>query len=192
MKSLLTTFFVLGTALFAQGEGAPVNQTAGPPPSAWTTLNFYDGSNNLVYICTASARQSITTWARSSQTALAMTSIAVSSNTATATIPSGHGLAIGNYITVSGATVDTDLNGTYKLTSVTTTTLVFTTASVANATYTESTLRFSTNAPRSSQGIWDIQYFQYDGSNNLVAIQRALGKTGLTSICDNRTTIVYQ
>lgn len=75
---------------------------------------------------------------------LTLTSIVNSGTTATITFHSTHygtvELQAGDTITISGATVDTDLNGTYTVNSKTSTTVTVTTASVTNATYTESTL----------------------------------------------------
>ena len=60
-----TALIVLMAALAVYGQ-SPVNQTQGPPPIAYQRLFFYDGSNNLQYIC----------WAPSDQ--LAETTIAIS------------------------------------------------------------------------------------------------------------------
>ncbi len=167
------------------GQGQPVNQTQGPPPDAFTTLLFYDGSNNITYTCKAKSQQPTFTWARSDST---LTSIMVLTNTGTVTTSTAHGLAVGNLVTVAGATVDTDLNGTYVIQTVgSTTTFTITTASVANATYTESTLTLSTTSPRSSAPQWDIFKFITTGSN-ITSIQKAGGKSAPNSICDNRAT----
>ncbi len=74
-----------------------------------------------------------------------LTSIAVATNVGTVTWPA-HGLEASCSITISGATVDTDLNGTYTIASVLTAdTFTITTAAVANATYTEATLKAVAN-----------------------------------------------
>lgn len=191
MKHLLILLFCMVSAM-AQ-DGPNVNQSAGPPVSSFTSLLFYDGSGNAQYICTAKSVQPTSVFAKSSQIYLALTNIVVLTNVGTVTTGVNHGLQVGNLITWSGATVDTDLNGVYKIaTTPSATTFTIATASVANATYTESTLKFTTTAPRSSAAIWDIQYNQYDGSNNLTISQRANGVSSMTSICDNRATIKYQ
>ncbi|NQV21608.1 MAG: hypothetical protein HQ511_09350, partial [Rhodospirillales bacterium] len=60
----------------------------------------------------------------------------------TATTLAVHNLVIGNPVVVSGATVDTDLNGGYTVATVPTSkTFTFTTASVADAAYVEATLQ---------------------------------------------------
>lgn len=77
--------------------------------------------------------------------ATTLTSIVVSTNVATATTGAAHGLVPGSQVTISGATVDTSLNATYTvLTTPAPTTLTFTTSSVSDATYTESTLVMTT------------------------------------------------
>jgi hypothetical protein len=50
-------------------------------------------------------------------------------------------LITGDIVKISGATVDTDVNGNYSVTVTTTTVFTITSASVTDATYTESTLR---------------------------------------------------
>lgn len=66
--------------------------------------------------------------------------IVVSSNAATAT-SSAHGFVTGELIRISGATVDPDLNRVYRITRTGADTFTFTTVNVADATYTEVTLR---------------------------------------------------
>jgi len=138
---LLITFVSLLAA-----EGPVVNQSAGPPPTAWTTLYFYDGSSNLEYVCYADPDQPTVTFgevavtfARSDTT---LTDITDSGNTSTATTAAAHYLPVGATVVVSGATVDADLNGTYTVVTVpSNVTFTFTTADVSDAAYTESTLQ---------------------------------------------------
>lgn len=119
---------------------------------------FYDGSSNLQYVCIAKQKSVTTTWRRSDST---LTSIVVSSNVATVTIPS-HFIYTGVRVTVSGATVDTDLNGTYTLlTTPTANTFTFATTNVANATYNEATLVITTDWPPYNSLLWAIQVLQY-------------------------------
>jgi hypothetical protein len=68
-----------------------------------------------------------------------LTSVAVASNVGTVTWI-GHGLDTGCSVTLSGATVDAQLNGTYSATYATSDTFAITTAAVSDATYTETTL----------------------------------------------------
>jgi hypothetical protein len=70
-----------------------------------------------------------------------LVSIAVAANVGTATFSAAHGKIVGDKITVSGATVDTDLNATYTVASVpSATTLTFATSNVTAATYTDALL----------------------------------------------------
>jgi hypothetical protein len=162
-------------------EGAPVNVSEGPPIIGYTQLYFYDGSNNLEYVCSAKSLQPEFQWLRSDTT---LTSIVDSSNTSTITTSSAHGLSVGNLITIRGATVDADLNGTYYVQSVnSSTTFTITTSNVTDATYNESTLVISTNAPRSTANIWSILKISYNGTN-MIRKQRSVGNAA----CDNRAT----
>jgi hypothetical protein len=70
-----------------------------------------------------------------------VTSITDSSNTATVVTPSNHGLVTGDIVKVTGATVDTDLNGFYAVTVTGVKGFTFTSGSVTDTAYTETTLR---------------------------------------------------
>jgi len=71
-----------------------------------------------------------------------VTSITNLSTTGTIVFPEPHGLAVGDVVKVSGATVDTDLNCNSAVATVADgVTCTITTASVSNAAYTEATLR---------------------------------------------------
>lgn len=193
MKNLLVSIALLACAAFAQ---TPTNQSDGPPPAAFVKLLDYN-STYLIYVGIATQFQQpsllcsnlgATCRKRSDST---LTSIAVSANVATVTCSTVCGMWKGQRVTVTGATVDTDLNGTYTVTSDTNTsatTYTFTTASVANATYTEATLQVSTNMPLTTQAVWAIQAMKYDGSNNLIASEWANGSVGMALAYSNRTT----
>lgn len=126
-------------------EGPVVNQSIGPPVSAWTTLYFYDGSSDLEFICHSRPNQPEKVLKKVLlKSDASLTEIVVSSDVATVETPTVHGLQVGDKIVISGATVDTDLNGTYIVTSVpTTTTFTFVTVDVSDATYTEGTLEIA-------------------------------------------------
>lgn len=83
-------------------------------------------------------------WMRSDST---LTSIVVSSNVATATTNTAHGLTVGQRVRVWGDAVDADLNSQglgYRITGTpTSTTLTFTTANVADGTYNGNELRMA-------------------------------------------------
>ena len=70
-----------------------------------------------------------------------LVSVVVAANVGTLTFSAAHGKAVGDKITISGATVDTDLNAAYVVASVpTTTTLTVATSNVTAATYTDALL----------------------------------------------------
>lgn len=181
------------------GQTSPtVALSKGNPDAAYTVLNYYTGTY-LTYICkTPAFRQQATyTWAITPGVGQGtLTNVVVAANVGTVTTSAAHGLAVGNKVTIAGATVDTDLNGSYYVQTVgSTTTFTITTASVANATYTDSGMSLYTTAPRTTAAIWSVEKFTYDGSNNLVADQFAVGNvTGgvgtvaYSFICDNRAT----
>ncbi len=112
-------------------------------------------------------------------------------NVGTVTTAAAHGLAVNDRVTVSGATVDTDLNGVYAIVTVgSSTTFTITTVSVADATYTESTLKFTTTAPRTTLPIWGIQKFTY-ATSVLQATQWA-GGSSTGQVCADRATLQFQ
>lgn len=184
-KLILSAVFTLG--LF--GQTAPeYTPSIGPPVTPITILYFRDGSSNQQYACQALSTQPAFTWSRSDST---LTSIVVSTNTATATTSTNHGLAVGNRVSVRGATVDTDLNGDYIVATVpSATTFTFTTANVANATYTDATMILYTTAPRSSAAIWSI-WQKYYTSTNVDRWAWAEGSTAQNKICDSRASYAY-
>jgi hypothetical protein len=164
-----------------------------------TEERFYrDGSGNVEYICTAVATiRPESTWTRSADSSYqpsstvaqgTLTSIAVLTNVATATTSVAHGYSIGQWVTVTGGSVDTDLNGFYKIASVPSgTTFTFVVANVSDATYNEATLRFSSSAPRTNALVWAIKKFIYTGGD----IDRSLparGNLSMDKACDSRTT----
>ena len=173
---------------FAQ-VGADVIVSDGPQRTFHTQLYFRDGSNNTEYACIALRNQPTFTWTVAGST---LTSIVDSSNTATVTTPSAHGLAVGNAVTIAGAS-DADLNKTFYVQTVgSTTTFTITTDSVTDATYTTG-LSLSTRAPRTTAAIWTIQKYSY----TTTYIDRGQSSPP-GSICDNRavttgdTKVTYQ
>ncbi len=184
MKTIALSL-ILAAAAFAQGS--PVNITSDPPPAAVVSQFFYDASNNLQYICKSPQRGPTSVQKRTDST---LTSIAyLTSTTATVTTASAHGLYVGARVTVSGATVDTDLNGTTTVLTVpSSTTYTITIANVANATYTESTLVVTTTYPLLTAPKWAIQAFTYNGSNYLTGSYFANASTGYGLACTDRAT----
>ena len=191
MKTLLVGFLIALTCFGQQRTNIAVSEYPSDGP---TEFYDYDGSNNLIYICRARpvpiAQQDNSKYALSiTKAATTLTNIAVSSNTATLTSASAHGLRPGNLITVSGGTVDTDLNGTYIILTVpSTTTLTFTTANVSDATYTDATLAVSVTAtPLLTSAIWSIERFTYNASSRVTDKQWANGnRQDYSNICANR------
>ena len=158
---------------------------------------FYrDGNGALEYVCTADARvaQAVysTTASESSQpyTTVAvanLTSIAVAGTTATATFSQPHSYGVNIRVTVAGATVDPDLNGTYTVTSVTSTTIVFTVANVTAATYTEAGLKIQSTAPKGNSAYWTIEKM-YNTSTSIDRHTWIWGDGSRKFACDSRTT----
>ncbi len=86
-----------------------------------------------------------------------LTKIEVSSDVATVTTLVDHGLATGSFVTVSGATADRDLNGTYNVATVPNSRkFTFATTNVANGTYQNKGLGVGNGIPRSTSGIADL------------------------------------
>jgi len=173
---------LISIAAFGQ---APVNISSGPPTDAFVTLTDPGGSGGApLYIGQAAEFQQPTSACSYlgstcvKRTGSTLTSIGDSSNTSTITTATAHGYWIGQRITISGATVDTDLNGTYLILTIpSSTTATITTASVTDATYTESTLQISTTQPLTTQSVWTIQAFKYDASNYLISAYFAVAIT---------------
>jgi hypothetical protein len=153
-------------------------------------VQIYTGAN-LTHICYAKGiapNAASTNYNFSlSVTGGGLTSIAVASNVGTVTTVAAHGLLPGNLVTVSGGTVDTDINSTYYVQSVpSTTTFTITTSLVSDGTYNNGALTVSGSAPLLTKPIWSIQHLNYDGSNNLTSVQWAGGNAGgYTNICAN-------
>jgi len=143
-----------------------------------TVLTYYDGSSNPEYLCIAAGYQPTYKY----QIALGnLTNLIDATNTGTVTA-ANHGLAVGNLVTITGATTDTDLNASYYVQTVAdANTFTITTASVTDATYTDAAMVISTNAPRNTASIWNIIKFTYSGSS--VATTQS---SRPNSICANR------
>lgn len=185
--------------LVAQQSGTPVTVTEYPHDTP-TQAFFYDGSNNLIYICESKAKgpwnfngqqlaPSTFSWTKAAST---LTNIVVSSNVGTVTTSTAHGLQTGESVTVTGATVDTDLNATYIIQTVgSSTTFTITTVAVADATYTDAGLVATTGAARLTAPIWSIARFNYT-STNVTSKQYANGlPANMNQICTNRALLAY-
>lgn len=170
----------------AWGQGQAVSQVSDPPPTAVLNLFYYDGSSNLQYVCSARQNQMRDTTQKRSDSTL--TNIVDAANTSTVTTATAHGLYIGARVTITGATVDTDLNGTYTVATVpSSTTYTITTASVSDATYTESTLVITTYYPLTTLPVWAIKVLTY-ATTTLTATYWARASVGYGLACTDRTT----
>ena len=145
-------------------------------PKEYTVVLTDDGGPGGAPLYVGEAVQlasSANIWLRRSNSTL--TTIADSSNTSTVTCATACGVWIGQRVSVSGATVATQLNGFYTvLTTPSSTTFTFTTAGVADATYNESTLTISIMEPLTTAEVWKITVFKYNASNNNVTITNAV------------------
>lgn len=190
MKLRILSAALVAACLWGQ-EGQQVSISIGPPLSAYTDLLFYSGSD-LQYICIAKSVQPTATFAVSGATPFVLTSVVVATNVGTVTTASAHGLAVNDKVVFTGATVDPDLNSTYKIATVgSTTTFTIATVSVSDGTYNNAGLQFTTTAPRSTQPIWSIQKLTSVASA-VTATQWAVGTTATNQICDNRGTLNFQ
>jgi len=197
MRSIVAILLICVLAPFvAAQDGSVVNLSEGPPVVPWSKVYSYDGSSNLEYACyTRPFNLPSRSWTVAGST---LTSIAVSSNTATATFASASGLQPGNAIEVAGETVDTDLNGVYVLLTASGTTATFTTASVSNGTYNAATLSLASTAPRTIDEIWTVQRNTYN-SGNITSSRWASGKISSGAIvrsdrfaCTDAATLIYE
>lgn len=206
MKKTFLAMMMAGYALAQQGGTVALSK--GNPTDAFTILYYYDGSNNLQYICKTPAFRTAQSYTWGVTAALnqgTLTSIVVLTNVGTVTTSADHGLAVGNLVVVSGSTTAA-LNGTYVIQTVpTSTTFTITTSGVANATYNNAAMTMTTTAPRTTATGWSIEKFTYDASSNLVADQMAtrvasgqIATNAYSFICGNRavttgaTAIAFQ
>jgi hypothetical protein len=178
----ILALFAFAAVAFAQ---SPVYQVDSPTPMR--VLGFPTDGTSLRYLCYTPQRNDLTTSVKRAATAT-LTNIAVSSNTATVTTVAAHGLYVGARVTVSGATVDSDLNGSYTvLTIPTSTTYTFTTAAVSDATYVEATLIISTSETLTTAESWKIQVITYVGTV-WAGTHWANGGTSFTLRCSDQAT----
>jgi hypothetical protein len=165
----------------------PTVTSIGPPQIAYTQLIAYSGSNPE-YIGWAKSWQPTKTLTRAAGGPF--TQVAVSTNVGTVSW-TAHGLAAGNRVTIAKATVDTDLNGTYVIQTVSTDSFTITTSSVSDATYTDATMTIETNAPSTGDPVWAIQKNVY--STNLpVQVFFAEGRSDANLIWGSKATYAYQ
>lgn len=193
MRKAILALAVACPFLFGQNNDPAVSFSSGPPQRVWTKLLFYTtvgGADALEYTCYANATQP--------EIIDSVTQIVDSSSTATVTYASAHGLGIGNRVVIAGVTGDTDLNGTYiVLTVPSTTTITITSSSVTDATYNNAGITSTSSAPRTYKEIWSISK-NYYGASSLNAVRWAVDSSGKISSsgaqhsCDARSALAYQ
>lgn len=189
MRSVTVTVALLLSALLAGGQSVTRTIQFGCPASdPCVTLNDVDGGGYTIYIgranqklnsngvCSGISNPGANCIKRGDST---LTSIAVTSQVATITCQSTCGVAKSWEMTISGATVDADLNGRCTVASTPSpTTYTCAVTNVSNATYTESTLRVDTFFPLTTQKMWTVQAFAWDGSHNFLGSKYVLSCIG--------------
>lgn len=182
MRKFLALILLSGP-LFGQQA---VNQSDGPTPNNYVNLFFYDGSNNLAYVCSAPGLQAVSTFYRSSST---LTNIVVTSNVGVITFSSTSYLWVGARITVAGSTTAA-LNGTYPVTAVSGSTASIATSGVGDATYNNAAMTVYTSAPLLNSAIWAIKALTY--TSTTLTGTRWLGTPAVvvphTLLCSSRAT----
>lgn len=186
MKTLLALLIGVGIG-FGQ-QGAQVIISKGPQATPYQKLFFYSGSN-LVYVCTALSNPQVNT--SLSVTAATVANPGVFTSTAHgfdlstrprvrfSAAPSGWSGIVGTWILEP-----IDANTFYLRSTITGTRLDtsgYTPAWSGTATMT-------TSAPRTNQYIWQVEWFQYDGSNNLTSTLTAFAPTSTQVKCDDRAS----
>jgi hypothetical protein len=155
---------------------APAVSTQDLPAQAIQKEFAYDSEGRQEYIGYAAPVQPIYEWSIGNSR---LTSIVVSANVGTVNFSSAHGLNVGARVAFSGATVDTDLNGSYVVVSIPdATSLTVATVSVGNATYTDATLSVTTSCPRTNDLCWAIMRIFYNSLGQQSRITWAEGTTG--------------
>lgn len=162
----------------AQYDGTAIRISQGPNNIDYATKLAYT-ANQVIYKGTAAKVQPTFSWTTAGGT---LTNCIDATNTATCTTSTAHGLTVGSAVTLAGVTADTDLNGTYYVQTVgSTTTFTITTASVTDATYSASGIVLSTTSPRTTAAIWHITFYIYSGTDCI-----DIKNSDFSEIWDNR------
>ena len=189
---------------YGQNTDPAVSTSGGPPNRAWNNIFHYVSGTDLVeYICFSVVNQpNLTNRSSSNGPDYTVTQIVDASNTATVTTSAAHGLSPGNQVVIAGVTIDTDLNGTYSIATVpSTTTFTYTSANVTDATYNNAGITIASSAPRTNAPIWAIKRFYYGAGTtgtSISAIRWAvqagarLGGSATVHSCDGRASLAYQ
>jgi hypothetical protein len=161
---------------------APVNQSGGPPPDAWTQRTDFAGGANPVY----------DGWARSTQLNPPLLTVVSVSKAADASFNvTGHGVEVGYRIEILGATgAWAAINGVKNVKAVTNAdafTIEDSTAGFAGAF--DGSVRVL--APRQIDPVWTITKSEWT-DNNRTALKCADGDTQDDNVFANRATLNYQ
>lgn len=160
MVKLFAVFVVCAGLVFGQAQA--VNPVSGPPPFGTVQQYYFNGSNQPTYICSSSQFAPTTTFAIGGSPAF--TNIVVLSNVGTITFGATAQFWVGQQLTVAASTTAA-LNATYKVQTVSGSTVTITTVGVADATYSNAAMTVSTSEPLLNASLWSIQVFNYPTAN---------------------------
>lgn len=197
----------IASVLGAQVNGVAVSVSPFPYLTADDSINYYDGSNNLIYSCVANSNTPGTNTSQPSVvTVSAISNASPASFTATAHgfgDFATHGATMTPTVKVAGLTGNwTPLNGVWK--AIITTANAFTIA-VDSTSFgaVTGTVAVTTLAPRWNLPVWSIWGAVYTSGNLLFsgwasapggagATNLTAGSTGGNKTCSSRTTYSYQ
>lgn len=177
MKPLLLIAFAT-VAVFSQPE-VRISQRAAA--DGQQMILGYSGTN-LIYTCRAASVQP-------TSPSISIAS-ATNANPVVFTVTAGHGFNSSStpQVTISGGTGNwTGANGTYTATIVSSTTFSIAVNSTAYGAVA-GTLVYTSRAPLTTNRIWSVQYFAYDGSNNIIWSGWAGGVPSYTNTCSAAPT----
>lgn len=160
---------------------APVTVSIAPPIVAWSSINDYDGSSNLIYFGYALSRQ---------PNAVTLTGATISKAASGVVTFVAHGLQSDQSVTIAGGTGDwAGVNGAQKITKIDADTFSIPINTSGYAGTFAGTV--TTTAAQTNALCWSIQKNYYDGSNRLTRSAWANGVTTALYAWDSRTTYPY-
>ena len=175
----MKTLLLMLAAITAYGQ-TEVRISQKSPDTGYQMILGYSGTN-VIYICKAASIQK-------TSPSIAIAS-ATNANPVVFTVSGGHGFdsatspAAKPSITVSGGTGQWVVaNATWTATILSSTTFSVPLNSTAIGAMT-GTIVFTTRAPRTTDPVWSVQAFTYDGSNNLTGGAWAIGTPSFTQTC---------
>lgn len=187
-------------------DGQAVSLSQGPPYVGYQKILVYSGTN-LTYLCTArsnttpggvAARITVTGATNASPVSFTATAHGLDYQSGATTTP---------VVLISGATSGwTGINGVWTATPTSANAFTIAVDTSAFGAFSGQSITVQTVAPRTTDTVWSIQKFVYDGSSNLIWTGWAaspLGATGLVNdliastpsfsfACASRTTYSYQ